>query len=590
MSSARRGAVFAFRAAAGEASAVSFECMLERQAVAGGGATAATATATAAEAATNGTTTTAPIVLLGASSLGAWEPCSSPKGFGGLGTGTWVFSVRARDAAGNEQRLSANSSSASWTVRLPRHAKLVRAERAKEGAESGGGGGGGGGGGAAAPSPSPGNATARYSATFSFEADPGDEAAVAAAAGSRVALPPPPSPSPSPTLIPSTSSSSISASASSTDAFECSLSAWNSSTASYSTVVSQLQPCESPTTYSDLPGAGTLYLFQVGIAATAAGGGGSPSSPPASGGGSGGDLAAATQLALGDPSAPADAAALLPSARIDAFPPRVVSAAPSSSSFDVPFSLADGSPAADRFSCSLQGPVDDGSLWSPCVSPYQLDFAAMVDGSYVLRVAAESDAAALAQQAAAEAAAGGGTTTTTFNGRGAPASASFVLDSLAPNVTSIALQARTTLKGGKINSTLLEYVDLTYGAANEVRVLKKKKGLFFFRGRSRFFILKKKLKKKNILSTQADLALLRSLGVMPCAFAFRGRTSSVRFAPSVAGADDGALGSGVAGARCRLVPWSENAAPVLLVPIPVRAREGRGRGIRRWFFLPFLRG
>lgn len=231
----------------------------------------------------------------------------------------------------------------------------------------------------------------------------------------------------------------------------------------------------SPVTYSDLPGAGTLYLFQVGIAAV------NSSSTAA-----GGDLAAATQLALGDPPAPADAAALLPSARIDAFPPRVVSAAAagdatsassnssSLSFFDVPFSLADGSPAADRFSCSLQGPADDGSLWSPCSSPYRLDFAEMVDGSYVLRVAAESDAAALAQQAAAEAAAGGGplppTTMTTFNGRGAPASASFVLDSLAPTVTAIALRAQTTLKGGKVNSTLLEYVDLTYGPpANEVR-------------------------------------------------------------------------------------------------------------------------
>ena len=99
-------------------------------------------------------------------------------------------------------------------------------------------------------------------------------------------------------------------------------------------------------------------------------------------------------------------------------------------------------------------------------------------------------------------------------------------------------------------------------------------------------IQKKKLKnsKKKTFSPkqqQADLARLRSLGVMPCAFAFRGSssTSSTRFAPSVAGADDGALGSGVAGARCRLVPWSENAAPVLLVPIPVREkRESRGRG------------
>lgn len=236
MSSARRGAVFAFRAAAGEASAVSFECMLQRQA--GNAATAATATAATNGTTTNGTTangttttTTDPVVLLGASSLGAWEPCSSPKGFGGLGTGTWVFSVGARDAAGNEQRLNStsSSSSASWTVRLPRHAKLVRAERAEEGTDSGGDG-------AAAPSPSPGNATAKYSVTFSFEADPGDDAAVAAAAAGGVALPP------APALIPSNSSSpksSVSPFAT-TDVFECSLSAWNSSTASYSTVVSPL--------------------------------------------------------------------------------------------------------------------------------------------------------------------------------------------------------------------------------------------------------------------------------------------------------------------------------------------------------------
>ena len=85
--------------------------------------------------------------------------------------------------------------------------------------------------------------------------------------------------------------------------------------------------------------------------------------------------------------------------------------------------------------------------------------------------------------------------------------------------------------------------------------------------------------KKINSQTQADLALLRSLGVMPCAFAFRGSPSSAfRFAPTVAGADDGAVGSGVAGARCRLVPWGENAAPVLLVPIPVRREKGREGG------------
>ena len=217
-------------------------------------------------------------------------------------------------------------------------------------------------------------------------------------------------------------------------------------------------------------------------------------------------LLVANVINLGaDLGAMADAAALLPSARIDAFPPRVVSAArakaadslnnnssassssSSSSYFDVPFSLADGSPAADRFSCSLQGPADDGSLWSPCSSPQRLDFAAMVDGSYVLRVAAESDAAALAQQAAAQAGGGGGGGTTSFNGRGAPASASFVLDSVAPNVTSIALQAQTTLRGGRVNTTLLENVDLTYGAANEVRISKKKSVCVFFPRRSRFF-------------------------------------------------------------------------------------------------------
>lgn len=481
MSSARRGAVFAFRAAAGEASAVIFECRLERASSAGaGGGTTTTAM--------NETIpTTTPVILLGASSLGTWEACSSPKGYGGLGAGIWVFSVRVRDAAGNEQRFNtanATSASASWSVWLPRHAKLVAAAAAR--AEEV----------APAPSPSPSfpppsssaNAKARYSAMFSFEADPGDEAAVAAAAAGGTLPPSPTSSSSRRSLSISNSSASTSTSTSSStdDAFECSLSAWNSSSASYSTIVSPLQPCSSPKTYSDLPGGGTLYLFQVGVASAAA----SSSSEE------NGDLAAATQLALGDPPAPADAAALLPLAKIDAFPPRIVSTAAEETKttfFDVPFSLAAGSPPADRFSCSLQGPADDGSLWSPCSRPYRLDFAAMVDGSYVLRVAAESDAAALAQQAAAEAAAGGGTTATgTFGGRGAAASASFVLDSLAPNVTSIALTAQTTTKKGEkvINWTLLEPVDLTFGAANEVSFEKKLLSCFF-PGASRFLTGKK---------------------------------------------------------------------------------------------------
>ena len=598
MRSARRGAVFAFGAAAGEASAVSFECRLERALSAGGETTAAAA------AATNETTpvaAAAPVILLGASALGAWEPCSSPVGYGGLGTGTWIFSVRARDAAGNEQRSSSDSSatstSASWSVRLPRHAKLVKAERAVEGGGDGGGGGGGGGGGAAAPAPGPSpspspspsaSATARYSATFSFEADPGDEEAVArrrrrrvfAAAAAAAAA-----------VSASSASSSTSASTSApADAFECSLLAWNSSTVSFSTVASALQPCSSPKTYSDLPGGGTLYLFQVGVVADAGGSGGASASSP-------GDLAAATQLALGEAPAPADAAALLPQAKIDAFPPRVFSAAAARragapAAFDVPLSLAGASPAADRFACSLQGPAGDGSLWLPCSSPHRLDFAAMVDGSYVLRVAAESDAAALAQRAAAEAAAEAGGATlapeaaAAFNGRGAPASASFVLDSLAPNVTSMALHAQTTLRGGEVNSTQLEPVDVTFGVANEVSFFEGE-NVFLSGGGARFFGRKTREKKRKTLldtkkknsQTQADLALLRSLGVMPCAFAFRGSPSSAfRFAPTVAGADDGAVGSGVAGARCRLVPWGETAAPVLLVPIPVRREKGRVGG------------
>ena len=64
---------------------------------------------------------------------------------------------------------------------------------------------------------------------------------------------------------------------------------------------------------------------------------------------------------------------------------------------------------------------------------------------------------------------------------------------------------------------------------------------------------------------------------MPCAFSVKARgrssASSVRFSPGVTGVDDGALGSGSSGsggAKCRLVPWADNSAPVLLVPIPVR--------------------
>jgi len=103
---------------------------------------------------------------------------------------------------------------------------------------------------------------------------------------------------------------------------------------------------------------------------------------------------------------------------------------------------------------------------------------------------------------------------------------------------------------------------------------------FFFGGEEveAFFKEKKKtLLKTSLLNPstqQADLALLRSLGVMPCAFSVKtsGRSSAsgVRFSPGVTGVDDGALGSGSSGAKCRLVPWAENSAPVLLVPVPVR--------------------
>ena len=192
----RRGAYFEFGAA--DASGASFECRLDRGAPAG------------APPSPPGRSR-----VLGAATLGAWEPCTSPRAYGSLSNGAWTFRVRSADGAGNVQ--AAPYAARTWRVALPRHADL---DGGDAGATVGQGG-----------------------AVFSFRAVDEDPTAVGGAgvgAAAAVAADP---------------------------TFTCSLAAWNATAAAYVPVVAA-EPCTSPKAYTGLgPG---LHLFSVALAGAGA--------------------------------------------------------------------------------------------------------------------------------------------------------------------------------------------------------------------------------------------------------------------------------------------------------------------------------